>query len=306
MTAARTIVAVAVLAACGGGDDDGGGDGIDVSGLTYQACPLDRHVGGFDVILGDGYTGVQGQVFDAITPSRVTETLATSGPCAWVRSPMRVCDPACPTGQTCGLDGTCVAQPVAQDVGTVRVEGLKVAVEMPPRPPAYFYSVTGTLPHPGVAPGAGVRLRADGIELLGQGIDPLVVPVSTLQVEPGAAVPLTWTPPSQPGPTRVELSLNVNGHGLVGSHIECVVDDTGAFTIPEPLVTSLLADGLSGFPTLTIRRTTTDSTDTAHGCVELDVEAAVTLDVTIPGLISCDGDEDCTPPATCGPDLTCG
>lgn len=304
-----TLVALVALAsasaACGGDDGDGDGD-IDVSGLTYAPCPLASHVGGFDIILGDGFTAVQGQVFDAVTPSRVLEPLATAGACIWLRSPTLVCNPGCTGGQICGPGGTCIAAPVAQDVGTVTVAGLAAAVSMPARPPAYFYSFTGALPHPGFAAGAGMRLEADGLTLLGWGIEPLVVAGTTIGVQAGAAVPVSWTAPAQAGPARVELSLNVNGHGLVGSRVDCVVEDTGAFTIPEPLVTSLVADGLSGFPTLSIRRTTTDSARLGDRCVELDVESAVTLDVTIPGLESCDGDEDCTPPATCQPDLTCG
>jgi hypothetical protein len=222
-----------------------------------------------------------------------------------VRAPRLVCDPSCRVGQTCGPGGACVDTPVAQDVGVVTAEGLAAEVTMDPRPPAYYYSYTGILPHPGFAAGAGLRVTAADLTLLGRGIAPLAIAADPIEVEPGAAVPLTWIAPAEAGPARVEISLDVNGHGLVGSHVECVVEDTGAFTIPEPLVTSLLGDGLSGFPTLTVRRTTTDSADRASGCVELDVESSVTLEVTIPGLTSCDGDEDCPPPETCQADLTC-
>ncbi len=292
-------------AACGG--DDGGGDGgIDVSSLTYAPCAAAAHVGGFDIILGDGFTSVQGQIYDAVTPSRVPDTLAQSGSCAWVKAPMLVCNPTCATSQTCGPGGTCIAAPVAQDVGTVTVAGMLADVSMAPRPPAYYYNFTGTLPNPGFAAATGMRLDAPGLSLLGWGIEPLVVASTTIAVQAGAALPLTWTAPTQTGPARVEILLNVNGHGLVGSHVDCVADDTGSFTIPEPMVTSLLGDGLSGFPTLTLRRTTTDSAESAGGCVELDVESAITLDVIIPGLVSCDGDEDCTSPQTCQNDLTCG
>jgi hypothetical protein len=85
-----------------------------------------------------------------------------------------------------------------------------------------------------------------------------------------------------------------------------VVDDTGSFEIPEPLVTALVDDGLSGFPTVVIVRSSVDSASIDPGCVELRVKSEVTLPVEIPGLTSCDGDEDCTPPETCQSDLTCG
>lgn len=298
------LALVLLFSACTDEADDGGS--IDVSDLSYKPCLPASYVGGFDVVLADGFTAVQGQVFDAVTPTRVVETLATSGECTWVRAPALICDPSCSGGQICGPSNTCMASPVAQDIGTITVDGLRAGVSMAPRAPAFFYSFTGTLPHPGFDAGAGIRLVAPDLTLLGWGIEPLAVGATALTVQSGAAVPLTWTAPSQQGPAKVEISLDVNGHGLVGSHVECVAEDTGSFTIPEPLVTNLLADGLSGFPTLTLRRTTTDSATTVNGCVELDVESAITLDVEIPGLQSCDGDEDCTAPETCQPDLTCG
>jgi len=300
----RRSALLCVLAACG--NDGSTNGGIDVSSLTYEPCAVESHVGGFDIVLGDGFTAVQGQVFDAVTPSRVVETITASGECAWVRAPVLVCNPSCTGGEICGPTSACIASPVAQDIGTVTVAGLEVEVSIPPRAPTFFYTFTGTLPHPGFETGAGIQLDAPDLTLLGWGIESLAVGATVVTIQSASPVPLTWTPPAASGPAKVEISLNVNGHGLVGSHIECVVDDTGAFTIPEPLVTSLLDDGLSGFPTLTLRRTTTDSITTVHGCVELDVESAITLDVTIPGLESCDGNEDCTPPETCQPDLTCG
>jgi hypothetical protein len=300
-------ILILLVAACGGastaGDDDGD---IDVSSLTYKPCAQDAYVGGFDIILGDGFTAVQGQIDNGVTPSLVDDILATDGACAWVRAPSLVCDPGCSSSQTCSPGNVCIDAPVAQNVGTVTVAGMLGDVSMPPRPPIYFYNFTGDLPHPGFAAGAGMRLDAPGFSLYGWGIDALTTPATTIGVQSGASVPVTWSAPALIGPTKVEISLNVNGHGLVGSHVDCVVDDTGSFAIPEPLVTSLLNDHVSGFPRLTVRRTTTDSADTANGCVELDVESAVTLDVIIPGLQSCSGDEDCTAPQTCQPDLTCG
>jgi hypothetical protein len=249
---------------------------------------------------------VQGQVFDSVAPATAHVPLASEGGCTWLRAPTLVCDPACSVGTTCTPAGTCVAQPVSRDVGTVTAEGLLTAVSMAPRPPVYFYSFTGDLPHPGFSAGAGMRVRGDGFELLGWGIEPLVVGATTIEIQRGLALPLTWTAPSTAGPAKIEISVNVNGHGLVGSHVECIADDSGAFTVPEALITSLIDDGLSGFPTLTLRRTSTDRASLGSGCIELDVESAHTLEVTIPGLTSCDDDEDCVAPETCQPDLTCG
>ncbi len=308
---ARMIAAILLAAvACGGddGDGDGGPDAgtIDVSGLLYEPCQPAFHVGGFDIILDDEFTAVQGQVFDAVSPSRQHEVIRREGDCAWMRAPTLVCNPSCGVGTTCTPQGTCTPTPVAVTAGTVTAEGLRAAVSMEPRAPAFFYSFTGDLPHPGFTPGAGMRVRGDGFELLGWGIEALETASSTIEMQRDTPLVLSWGAPSLTGPSKIEISVNINGHGLVGSHLECVVDDTGSYTIPATLINDLMDDGLSGFPSLTIRRTTTDNASVAGGCIELDVESSDTIDITIPGLTSCDGDEDCTPPETCQPDLTCG
>jgi len=63
---------------------------------------------------------------------------------------------------------------------------------------------------------------------------------------------------------------------------------------------------VSGFPTLTLSRSSADATTIEPGCVDLRVHADAKLDVTIPGLQSCSDDLDCTAPQTCQGDLTCG
>jgi hypothetical protein len=306
--AAIALAAVGAVACGGGGEGDDGP--IDVSGLTYEPCPAEERAGGFAVILAEAFTAVQGQVKDGPAPGQAPEELATDGACRIVQAPAPFCDPACPPGETCAPGNTCVLTPVAQDVGTVAVAGMLAAVEMLARPPLYFYSATGTLPHPGVAAGAGVRLTGGGaagdFALLGWGVDPLAVGAPAIEVTSGAPVAVSWTPPSAEGPVRVALELNINAHGVVGQRVTCDVEDTGAFAIPAPLVTMLFAAGVSGFPTLEVRRSSADATDTALGCVDFRVESARTIDVTIPGLESCNDDGDCTPPETCRPDLTCG
>ena len=303
-------VAVTLLSACG---EDAGERATtpDAGPLVFAACNETAHVGTFSVELTEKYTGVQGQVFDGVAPSDVLETLAADGNCRHVRAPIFFCDPACPVGQTCDATGTCVRYPLAQDVGTVTVTGLLAEVEMEALAPANYYTNPDPLPHPGFEPGADIRLQAAGGEfpafaLRGYGVEALEVDASEVPVQSGSPVPLAWTAPDSPGPTRVRVALNVNGHGTTASRIACEVEDAGSFTIPEALVTSLIADGLSGFPTLTLTRLSSDAADTDLGCVELRVQSARKIPVTIPGLVSCDGNEDCTPPETCRSDLTCG
>ncbi len=304
----RLALALA-LAGCGGGSADT--PDADISGLVYAPCAPEQRVGGFEVVLAADYTGVQGQVLDGVVAATVLETVSSDGACRLAGAPQLFCDPACEAGQTCSTGEQCVPYPTAHDVGTVTVAGLAASVEMVPRAPGFFYTNPGTLPHPGFTPGAAILLAAGGgdyapFQLRGWGVSALASSQTQVTVESGAAVALAWTPPAEAGPARVAISLNVNAHGLVGTRIECEVDDTGSFTIPEPLISTLIADGVSGFPTLTLTRSSADSTPIEPGCVDLRVRSALDLEVIIPGLTSCNGDEDCTPPQTCQADLTCG
>ena len=316
--ASFALAALAALAAsaCGGDDDDDDDDSadagtVDVSDLVYAACDDAVRLGGFAVELEESYTGVQGKVADGVVAASVLETVASDGDCRMIAAPLLSCDPACANDETCGAEGACLPYPRSIDVGTVTVAGLKVAVAMEPLAPTSYYTNPIPLPHPGYDPGDGIELTATGgdvepFTLRGWGVSALVIDETTVEVEAGAALALSWTPPPADGPAQVVLALNVNGHGLVGKRIACVVDDSGAFTIPEPLITALVDDGLSGFPTLAVTRSSADRVELASGCVDFRVETTRVLEVTVPGLISCDSPDDCPDGQTCQADLSCG
>jgi hypothetical protein len=306
---AAGLLAMAVVAC--GADDGLATTDIDISDLTYAPCEPAERVGGFEVVREADYTGAQGQVFDSVLPTSVPSVVRTEGACSLVEAPSYACTPACAATQVCTAELACVDYPVAHSVGTVTVAGLADAVSMAPRAPTYFYTNPTTLPHPGYTDGAGIKLTADGGDgdafmLLGWGVEALAVTSADIVVERGVALPLAWTPPALTGPAKIKLSININGHGLVGQHIECTVDDTGSYTIPAALITELVDAGSSGFPTITFARTTGDAAMLSSGCVDLRVHSSVKVDVTIPGVQSCDDDDDCTAPETCGGDLTCG
>lgn len=315
----RTSIALAtgtlcLLAACGGTDDDAATD-VDVSDLGFTTCARARDVGGFTLELADDFTGLSGQVFDGVIAGNVlqatTEATLADGTCELLEAPALACEPACAAGSTCGLDGTCGPYPSAVSVGEVRTRGLALDLELTPTAPVYYYTNPAALPHPGFAAGAGIELTAAGgsgepFVLRGWGVTPIVPGATTVVAEAGAPLALTWQAPADAGPARVELTLNINGHGLVGSHLRCVALDDGAFEIPADLISTLFADGVSGFPTLRMTRRTSDVAEIDSGCVDLQVLSSVLVEVEIPGLQSCNVDEECTPPATCQADRTCG
>jgi hypothetical protein len=286
-----------------------GAGGVPASELPYAPCPAASDVGGFAIEIGDGFTSVDGQVFDAVT-ARLPIELQREGDCRLVTLPNLLCDPPCAAStQSCGENNQCLPTPVAHSVGTVTVSGLARAVEMTanantgsyrPAPPA--------LPHPGFAPGADLRLSASGgdyapFELRGWGIEPFQFTGETVDVSGGTPANLSWAPPTDAGPARVRAVLNVNNHGSSDTSIECDFPDTGSATIPASLIDALIARGASGFPTLGITRRTATSTTIEPGCVQLVVTSDIlyAVDVNLAGLVSCNEDNPCPEGLTCKP-----
>jgi hypothetical protein len=308
------VLVMAALAACGGDDD--GGDGAlpdaDIADLVYEACPRDQYVGGFLAALKIDYSSVEGQVKDRVTPTTTTiyDVLETVGECQLLKAPTYQCTPACGGGEECTAQLECVPYAAPRSVGDVSVVGLAVPVTMPPRMPNYYYTFTGTLPHPAFTPGAAIQMSTSGgdyspFTLRGFGVGPVEGAPDQVTVESGMPLALTWTPPAVPGPIKMEIDLNINGHGVVGAHVECVVDDDGEYTIPAELITSLVGQGMSGFPTLVLTRASSDSTTIEPGCVDFRVWSEKIIEVLIPGLSSCRDDMDCPMGQTCQTDLTC-
>lgn len=285
---------------------DGGSDA-----LTYSPCAEDALVGGFVVEQRPTFTAVQGQVSNGVRPNQISEEVAAIGACSLRSPPTLFCDPQCTGATTCAADGTCVPLPENVSVGTVSVQGLAVAVEMTASAPVYFYTNPGTLPQPAFAAGDPIMLAASGdtvagFSLRGLGIDPLVTSSTSVPLQRGAGVPVSWTAPSATRPVRIELNLNIANHGGTPGWIACTVEDTGTFTIPAALSDRLLDQGFSGFPSLAITRRSVESTQTAAGCVHFEVKMEQLLDVEIEGLISCSDNQDCPGAQQCQADLTCG
>lgn len=301
------------VAAAGGSGGSGGsagsGSDVDASQLPYAPCSAESGVGEFLIDLGPDYTSVEGRVFDGINPSLVPTELAAAGECRLVTLPNLLCDPGCAVStETCGTDNTCQPLPVAHDVGTVSVQGLARDVEMTPNASTGNYRPgPPALPHPGFAPGATLHLSATGgdyvpFELWGWGISAFEAPAEPIAVDAGQPVTFTWTAPADAGPARVRAQLNINNHGSSNTWVECDFPDTGSAEIPATLVDALIAQGASGFPTISLSRRTATSAQLAPGCVQLLVSSSTALDVNLAGLVSCDDDDSqCPEGQTCKP-----
>jgi hypothetical protein len=113
------------------------------------------------------------------------------------------------------------------------------------------------------------------------------------------AVNLAWTPPGRAGISRIQIALEISHHGGYKGEIDCDVADTGAFAIPEPLVTALVNLGRAGYPSVKVTRVATATAPTqpnVHLIVSSLVERAVDT-----GVISCGAD----PTMLCPTGMTC-
>lgn len=280
---------------------------------SYEPCSPAQRVGGFVIELGDGFTSVRGQVYDAVTPRDVPVEVAAEGYCRLFTAPMLSCNPVCDvSSQVCAAGNACQPRPQPRDLGRVDVRGLRVPLRMQANAAtkAYANPASAGLPHPGFEPGASVLLSSSGgdyepISLLGWGVASLEGVSELVPVRAGIPLTLSWRPPPDAGPARVHLNLNINHHGSSSNWIECDVPDVGAAAIPAALIDALLERGQSGYPTLTVARRSISSVAIEPGCVDFQVAATTVSDVQLEGLRSCSGPTDCEPGQLCLPEFYC-
>jgi hypothetical protein len=264
-----------------------------------------------EITLDDGFTSVQGQIYNRVNPGHVPMVTASEAPCRFLRPKTLICEPRCEVGTTCGDQGQCQAQPEALSIGTITIDGLTDAVEMTAGPPVFYYSHRGQLTHPAFEPGTAISMHAtgengiEGFSLRGRGLEPLEIQETPLALKVGVPSTLRWTAPSSTSTTMVHLVLSIANHGGTPGQIDCEVADTGEFTFPLALTDALLTLGYSGFPAVWLTRRTATSVDNELGCIQFVVQSNAGLDITIPGLTSCSDDTDCPDGQTCGPDLAC-
>ncbi len=168
-----------------------------------------------------------------------------------------------------------------------------------------------TLAIPPFVEGADVTLAASGSSLVqsftlsAPGVAPIALDQQTVQLATGSDVNLTWSAGSETVGARIAVDIDISHHGGLRGQIICDTDDDGALTIASPLVDKLISLGVSGYPSIRVTRAKTGSALINAGRVDLVVSSTTERSVTIPGLTSCSGDEDCQTGETCQDDLQC-
>jgi hypothetical protein len=303
----------ASFAACGGGE-----------GTTEPPVPTGAKLGTFRLELKGpadnmaGMTQLIGKVADAPAPEAIAYvTTASEKECRLIEPRVPFCDPPCTGGSVCVSDRRCVGEPMARNVGTVKVTGLRsasgpVEITMTPMPPKYVYQppIDVILAYPPAAEGGDIRLSASGadvpaFQIGAKSIAPLeLTGPLPIPVESGRPLPVSWKA-GKAGVGRVQLVVDVSHHGGLKGKIECEVADSGSYSVPASLVTKLLALGLAGFPVVRVNRSAAGAASVSGGHVELNVIEEVERALSIPGVLSCFEDADCPAPKKCAPNLSC-
>jgi hypothetical protein len=308
------LLAALAIAACSSNmpAENGAGDG----GTTSPNAGV--QVGAFTVRVPASGTvepvSVVGKVFDGETPQLVVwETASESGACKLLKPRVPFCAASCGGSAACVENNTCRNYPAAQDVGVVTATGIRTssgASEFSMSPVANTYQAPVSLPTDAVREGDTIRFSAAGgayppFTLQAKGVGPLSLENASIPLVENQVVRLVW--PAAPASigSSIKVVLDISHHAGTKGKIECDAADIGLLEIPAGLVSQLLALGVAGFPTVVVTRQTVGSATIAPGRVDLTIASAIERAVTIPGLESCTGDAECTPPKRCQTDLTC-
>jgi hypothetical protein len=303
-------------AAAGAGGAPAGSAGASGSAGTSNADP-NAIVGSFIVGLvgktatDDAYTTLSGKVYDGVTPSNVAwDVVSSSGGCQLLKPRAPFCDPACKNSDVCVDDDKCASYPTAQDLGAVTVSGLGTAdITMKPIASAYQLPGDAVLPFPPAAEGAELNLSVSGGPYGAFAIkSQMVAPLSstgTVTLETGKALSLSWDAPGDANVARMQIKLDISHHGGTKGKVECDVPDLGSLEIPASMVSSLIALGVAGFPSVTLSRVAIGSALIAPGTVTFQVLSEVSRPLIVSGVQSCMADTDCTAGKTCKQDETC-
>lgn len=306
-------------AACGGGSNTGSGGnggsggsggsgsgGSDNTPVFRGECASSEEIGFFFVQHEADYSVVNGEIADAVLPSKILTKVGSEGDCTLWQRKNPFCDPACTAGEACNQEGKCVPYPQPKSVGNVAVTGLEKAVEMTP---AQYFDTN--MPHPAFLPGASVVLKAaggdyPGFTLFGEGFAPIIIPSATWTIKKGEPLTMTWTPDSSAKHANIRLRLNIDQHGNSPVELVCDVADTGTTTIAASLVDQLIGFGVTGFPSGHVIRHTLDSTKVGPGCIRFEVFSHVLGDLQVADHIPCDQAHPCPAPTSCDfPTGTC-
>jgi hypothetical protein len=261
-----------------------------------------------------GVPTFEGKVYAGPQPSAVSwQEIGKSGACTLFKPKAVFCDPGCGSNALCVSDGVCKSFSKLISVGKITLTGAKTtdgATTITMDPILNGYQPVGTqLDFIPFTEGDPVSVSAAGDSALGKfsvsakAISRLALLNDSIVLADGKPVQLRWTPPGKDVGSTIFVDVDISHHGGAKGKIECETADNGSLDIAASLVDALKALGVSGFPDIEVTRKSVGTHPQAH--INLEIESSVARFVSIPGLISCTGDEECPTGKTCQQDLQC-
>lgn len=198
-----------------------------------------------------------------------------------------------------------MASPTAISMGTLTVEGLKLAsgstdpFTLTPINNSYESAGSTDLDINPCAAGDEVKVSGgadDGpkFEVKSSCIERLkITSTNPHPFEPDKATTITWEPPSVTGKSRVTARFDISHHGGLGGIIFCDTDDDGSLEVDGSLVSGLISFGTAGYPIVLLTRVSSAKVSAGAGEVTFNVQSKIEKDLKIPGIDSCANDGEC-------------
>jgi hypothetical protein len=304
----------------GGGQGGAGGAGGSTGAKANGLFEIHYQTGATS---GDSYTEIGGFMYDGSqTDSVVWDKKKTEGDCSLYTPRTPFCE-ACNPGDICVDTNVCRTPPLTHDTGEITLTGLNPpsgtsplsVYKVVPDPKVdkdISYVCSETLPMPPCAPGGPISLAATGsaaypaFSIQAQCIAPLVVANTKIMIEGGKTFTLTWTPGTIAG-ARITVEFDLSHHGGSKGQIRCDTADAGSLQVSGTLLQSLIALGVTGFPSVNVSREVVSTTTVGSGQARLKVYSDLTFTAEMPGLISCFDSTECPTGQIClDPGKLCG
>lgn len=258
----------------------------------------------------DAYIKFDGGMRNGPTPPLdIFKLVKTSDPCKLFIADRPTCTPDCGLGFKCVSTDSCMPESQRISVGILTLDGMKCNGEkktytIEPGEIALDYQLVGPYPdYPPTSEGDIITLTASGsgsaapFTLKCRGIAPLVVSDDPIVLADGQPITLKWEPPKVPGVSTISILIDISYHGGTKGKIEFECEDNGSVTIPGAMLDELKSYGLAGWPRVDITRQSVSVDETSKA--KFIVQCMVTKFLTIPGVKSCDGEEECPDGQTC-------
>lgn len=260
MRLATTLVCFALLAGCngsGGPSDGGQGDGGSGTAVGWIAV---LELNNFNMEIPETWEkSVQAYFSEEIHRKRTLpfhtqhflQLMLTEGPCSVYIPPARgrwVCDPPCEPTQECVVDDNgqevCRDLPYAYYLGAMTIEGLKIGGAM--TFDEYRRYHIPTTPDDIFDDGDAITASVQGgelgpFELSVSGVAHLEVPDNQVELQPGKAATVGWTPADPDSRIMMVLAMGHHFPSLPTAYMTCDAPDSdGQLEIPAAIVDAFL------------------------------------------------------------------